>query len=226
MRRFATALSLFMLCASFGWALNGGGGGGGSGGSGVVTLGGVVTGSSAANVFNSVNTTGNTMDNAFIIDNSGSNNNGNDLEIQPDAGESTLCMDDTNRTCGTQLQSYPNTTGTEASLTSLGDNSNNSESVALLCDSLDSTGAGTIPGFCYISGLGGKGFQAPFFAFLTIFSAGGTALPAAATGNAHWRACVSDSLACASGTTYTSGHSTPCEVWSNGSNWIESGSGC
>ena len=62
--------------------------------------------------------------------------------------------------------------------------------------------------------------------FLDIYSAAGTAIPAAAAANNHYRACVSDSTACTSGTTYASGGATACEVWSNGSNWIESGSGC
>ena len=62
--------------------------------------------------------------------------------------------------------------------------------------------------------------------FETIYSAAGTAIPAAASGNAHYRACVSDSTACTSGTTYTSGGADACEVWSDGTDWIESGSGC
>jgi hypothetical protein len=59
----------------------------------------------------------------------------------------------------------------------------------------------------------------------TIYSAAGTAVPAA-SGISDGRLCVSDSTACTSGTTYTSGGSTACELWSNGTNWIESGSGC
>jgi hypothetical protein len=62
--------------------------------------------------------------------------------------------------------------------------------------------------------------------FETIYSAAGTAIPAAASGNAHYRACVSDSTGCTSGTTYTSGGADACEVWSDGTDWIESGSGC
>lgn len=59
----------------------------------------------------------------------------------------------------------------------------------------------------------------------TIYSAAGTAVPAATT-TPHARLCVSDSTTCTSGTTYVSGGSTACELWSNGTNWIESGSGC
>ncbi len=62
--------------------------------------------------------------------------------------------------------------------------------------------------------------------FETIYSAAGKAIPAAASGNAHYRACVSDSTGCTSGTTYTSGGADACEVWSDGTDWIESGSGC
>jgi hypothetical protein len=61
--------------------------------------------------------------------------------------------------------------------------------------------------------------------FGTIYSASVTAVPSASSVT-HGRLCVSDSTACTSGTTYTSGGSTACELWSNGTNWIESGSGC
>jgi hypothetical protein len=61
--------------------------------------------------------------------------------------------------------------------------------------------------------------------FNTVYSAAGTAVPAASAHN-HARLCVSDSTLCTSGTTYTSGGSTACELWSNGTNWIESGGGC
>ncbi len=49
----------------------------------------------------------------------------------------------------------------------------------------------------------------------------------AAAGNNHYRICVTDAPACTSGSSYASGGgSTNCEVWSNNTNWIESGSGC
>jgi hypothetical protein len=67
----------------------------------------------------------------------------------------------------------------------------------------------------------------PFFSFSTIFSARGTAIPACDGSRLHWRACVSDAPACTSGKLYGGGDaSIPCEVWCNGSNWIQAGSGC
>ena len=63
-------------------------------------------------------------------------------------------------------------------------------------------------------------------AFETIYSASGTAIPACATAYAHAAACVSDSTACTSLTTYTSGGSTNCHVHCNGTNWLEDGFGC
>jgi hypothetical protein len=61
--------------------------------------------------------------------------------------------------------------------------------------------------------------------FGTIYSAAGTPVPSA-TSISHGRLCVSDSTSCTSGTNYTSGGSTACELWSDGTNWKESGSGC
>jgi hypothetical protein len=57
-----------------------------------VTLGGVVTGSSGASTFNSTNAAGNTMNNAFIINNSSGNNSGHDLEIMNDPTDSTAYL--------------------------------------------------------------------------------------------------------------------------------------
>ncbi len=63
--------------------------------------------------------------------------------------------------------------------------------------------------------------------FVTIFSGtGASAAPTCNSGEQHARVCVSDSTACTSGTDYASGGSDACEIWCNGSNWIESGSGC
>lgn len=56
-----------------------------------------------------------------------------------------------------------------------------------------------------------------------IYSAAGTALPAAATPNIGAKVLVSDAVTCVSGTTYASGGSTSCMVISNGTNWIETG---
>jgi len=63
--------------------------------------------------------------------------------------------------------------------------------------------------------------------FGTIYSGSGSTKAPTASANTHGRICVSDAAACTSGTTYAAGGgSTACELWSNGTNWIESGSGC
>jgi hypothetical protein len=61
--------------------------------------------------------------------------------------------------------------------------------------------------------------------FFTVYSAKKKPLPSASE-NPHFRACVSDSTGCSSSAVYTPGGMTACEVWSNGTDWIESGSGC
>lgn len=62
---------------------------------------------------------------------------------------------------------------------------------------------------------------------LITYSAAGTAIPAA-TNYRHRTACVTDSTACTSGTTYTSGGATTCLLQSDGTNWKETGAtnGC
>lgn len=71
------------------------------------------------------------------------------------------------------------------------------------------------------------GMTMPLLNFSFIYSGSGAAAVPAAGGLPHARVCVSDAGACTSGTTYSAGGgSTACEVWSNGTNWIESGSGC
>lgn len=69
--------------------------------------------------------------------------------------------------------------------------------------------------------------------FLTIYSAAGNALAAAAAGNAHYKACVSDATLtgglCVQGTAYSvsaGAGSGSCEVVSSGSAWTESGPSC
>lgn len=62
--------------------------------------------------------------------------------------------------------------------------------------------------------------------YKTIYSAAGTAVPTCNASHAHLRVCASDSTACTSGTNYTSGGATACELWCNSANWVESGSGC
>lgn len=67
----------------------------------------------------------------------------------------------------------------------------------------------------------------PFFSFSTIYSTKKTSIPPCDARKLHWRACVSDVPACTSGRLYGGGGaSTPCEVWCNGKNWMQSGSGC
>lgn len=61
--------------------------------------------------------------------------------------------------------------------------------------------------------------------YATVYSAAGSPLPTAST-STHARACVSDASVCSNGTSYVSGGSAACEVWSNGTNWIGSGIGC
>ena len=67
------------------------------------------------------------------------------------------------------------------------------------------------------------GLNAHAFGFATIYTNG---TKPAASGNNHYRICVSDAAACTSGTTYAGGGGTACELWSDGANWKESGSGC
>lgn len=63
--------------------------------------------------------------------------------------------------------------------------------------------------------------------FQTIYSgSGSSAAPSCSSGTQHERVCVSDAGACTSGTTYVTGGSVACELWCNGTSWIESGSGC
>jgi hypothetical protein len=91
---------------------------------------------------------------------------------------------------------------------------------------VDGPGAGnTATKVATFSSLTGVGIGT-IIGFETIYSAAGTAIPAATSENAHYRACVSDSTNCISGTTYIGGGSEACEVWSNGMDWVESGSGC
>ena len=71
-----------------------------------------------------------------------------------------------------------------------------------------------------------QGWLGSMLQFQTLFSAAGTAIPAASSANAHTSACVSDSTACIAGTTYTSGGSTNCHLHSVGSTWKEDGFGC
>ena len=60
------------------------------------------------------------------------------------------------------------------------------------------------------------------------YSAGGTAIPACSATYARYFSCVSDSTACTSGTTYTSGGSTACLLQCNnaGNAWKETGTLC
>jgi len=186
------------------------------------TLAGVVTGASSANVFNSTNTSGNEMDNALIINNASGHNGNVDLQIQPDTANSDIAyiqLDSGTAGVLSWFEEGPGGTGAELDF---GVQDNSSSYTQIECDS-PAYNFG-YPGYCYINS--GDGFGSPFFKFITIYSAAGTAIPAAASANNHARACVSDSTACTSGTTYTSGGSTACELWSNGSAWKESGSGC
>ena len=67
----------------------------------------------------------------------------------------------------------------------------------------------------------------PFFSFSTIYSAAANPIPGCGAARSHWRACVSDAPICTSGRIYAGGGgSTPCELWCNGENWIQTGSGC
>jgi hypothetical protein len=93
---------------------------------------------------------------------------------------------------------------------------------------VDQAHSGTFP-FVVLPGaisqmqLTGTGVSDPAYGFGTIYTNG---TKPAASGNNHYRICVSDATACTSGTTYASGGGTACELWSNNTNWIESGSGC
>ncbi|HZY60644.1 MAG TPA: hypothetical protein VFE56_12835 [Candidatus Binataceae bacterium] len=67
----------------------------------------------------------------------------------------------------------------------------------------------------------------PFFSFSRIYSAAAKPIPPCNGSRLHWRACASDAPACISGQIYGGGGAlTPCEVWCDGRNWIQSGSGC
>lgn len=93
-------------------------------------------------------------------------------------------------------------------------------------------------GQCTVSGVTGLTsdngvalFASPLLGFHKAFS--GTSIPSAVpspatgpSGNAHTFACASDSATCVNGTTYAPGGSTACLIYSNGTNWIETGIGC
>lgn len=71
------------------------------------------------------------------------------------------------------------------------------------------------------------GMTMPLLDFSFVYSGSSTAAVPAAGGLPHARVCVSDAAACTNGTTYAAGGgSVACEVWSDGTNWKESGSGC
>jgi hypothetical protein len=64
----------------------------------------------------------------------------------------------------------------------------------------------------------------PIETFSAIYAGG--SIPSCSMDYNHARICTSDSTACTSGKAYVSGGHTACELWCNGTNWIESGSGC
>ena len=71
------------------------------------------------------------------------------------------------------------------------------------------------------------GMTMPLLNFNFVYSGSGAAAVPAAGGLPHARVCVSDAAACTNGTTYAAGGgSVACELWSDGTNWKESGSGC
>jgi hypothetical protein len=82
-------------------------------------------------------------------------------------------------------------------------------------------GMGTVMGLASTVGAG------PFFSFTTVYSAAVKPIPDCTASRLHWRACVSDAPGCVSGRNYAAGgRLAPCELWCNGQDWIESGSGC
>ena len=137
-----------------------------------VTLGGVVTGASSANVFNSANTDGNTMNNSFIINNLHGYGS-YDLEIKPDPSGAAIIGLLTSATSGGEISVYSGSgSGTEGNeIDMLASSTDGSTTVGLLCDSLDNSP--NFPGYCYTA-YSNLGFQAQTFVFSAIYSAIGT----------------------------------------------------
>ena len=209
----------------------------GSGGA-VGSAGGVLGGSYPNPAFNSTSSTGNVMNNAFTVFNSAGNLSGEDLLLGDGASVQTILFFDLTKNSPSssdfpqasfQATAVDTTPSHGASITWFVDGQDISHKTAMACYSTDYAGSATLQGACQINQAGGAVGSGTIIAnnqFGVIYSAAGTAIPAASSANNHMRACVSDSTACTSGTTYTSGGATACEVWSNGSAWKESGSGC